>query len=323
MQCVRPLKASLARDGSVTFNQKQAIPGLIPFEINCRKCLACRLNGAREKAIRCYHEASIYGDENIFLTLTYDADHVGDRRLHYSHFQTFMKDLRAWLGYHKTGQRISFMVTGEYGGPPKILPSGKLSEGFRPHWHAIIFNYLPTDRIELRSTDRGDTIYRSQKIQEIWGKGDTEFGTVTLDSANYVARYAAKKLTHGNDDEHNYHPLHRTSCKNAIGRNWIERYYKQTFLNGYVVLPNGEQAKIPRYYIDWCKKHQPDLYLHYYSNVVPQLEEHAKKKAREDELRYLSNCLTYKGGSYPLKRNKIKETILKSKFKQLQERLKL
>lgn len=313
MQCIRPLKASLARDGSVTFSQKQATPGLIPFEINCRKCLPCRLNIAREKAIRCYHEAQIYGENNIFLTLTYDNDHIGDGRLHYDHFQTFIKDLRAYLQYHMHGIRISFMVTGEYGEKTK-----------RPHWHAIIFNYRPTDEKFKYTSDRGDQVFSSEILTKIWAKGSTEYGSVNMDSAGYVARYSAKKLVHGNDDDHTFHPIHRTSCKNAIGRNWIERYYKFTFENGFVVLPNGQQAKIPRYYQDWCKKHQPDLYLYYVTEVRPRIEDAAKKKARNDELIYLTNVMDYKGGcKYPLKQSKIKETILQSKFKQLQERLKL
>ena len=73
-----------------------------------------------------------------------------------------------------------------------------------------------------------------------------EFGSVTLESAGYVARYAAKKLAHGKDDEHDYHPIHRTSCKRAIGRSWIEKYYQHTFDHGLVVLPNGQKSKIPR-----------------------------------------------------------------------------
>ena len=41
-------------------------------------------------------------------------------------------------------------------------------------------------------------------------------------------------------------------------------------------------------------------------------------------MEHLQNVLSYNGGSnYPLKRNKVKEIILQSKFKRLQEKLKL
>ena len=36
-------------------------------------------------------------------------------------------------------------------------------------------------------------VYDSQEIQQLWKKGQIEFGSVTLDSAGYVARYAESK----------------------------------------------------------------------------------------------------------------------------------
>ena len=139
-----------------------------------------------------------------------------------------------------------------------------------------------------------------------------------------MARYAAKKLVHGNDQEHDYHPIHKTSSKRAIGKTWIENNWKFTFENGFCVLPNGSTTSIPRYYLDWCKKEKPDVFLNYISNVRPQIIEHAEKNARKEELEFLSQTLTYKGGArYPLSRPQVKERVLQSKFKKLQEKLKL
>ena len=144
------------------------------------------------------------------------------------------------------------MVTGEY---------GELNK--RPHWHAILFNYRPTDQKLLRTTDRGYRVYHSQNLEKIWNKGIIEYGTVSLDCANYVARYAAKKLTHGRDQEHDFHPIHKTSSKHGIGKKWIEKYWEQTFNHGYVTLENGEKAGIPRFYQDWLKKNHPDKFFEY------------------------------------------------------------
>lgn len=209
--------------------------------------------------------------------------------------------------------KITYMLTGEY---------GELNK--RPHWHAIVFNYSPKDKKYKYTTDRGDEVWESEELTKLWGKGATEFGEVTIDSAGYVARYAAKKLVHGKDQEHDYHPIHKTSSKRAIGRSWIEKHWQHTFENGFCVLPNGQTCKIPRYYESWCKKYKPDVWVNYVINVKPKIQKEAELKNRKEELIYLSNTLSYKGStSYPLTRPKVKETILQQKFKKLQEKLKL
>lgn len=312
MRCINPLKASLDINGDITHSSKRAMPGLQAFEFECRKCLPCRLNIAREKAIRCIHESRMH-ENNIFLTLTYSEPNLLSDRLIYEDFQLFMKKLR-----HTTSEKITYMVTGEYGDKNK-----------RPHWHAIIFNYMPPDATYHYTTDLGHRILKSALIDDLWAKNDpnikpNEIGSVTMDSAGYVARYAAKKLTHGKDQDHNYHPIHKTSSARAIGRSWIEKYWKHTFANGFVTLPNGQISKIPRYYTDWLKKHKPDEYIKYVTGKRLEIQKLAERSARKEELEYLSNVITYKGGcKYPTTRAKVKETILQSKFKQLQEHLKL
>jgi hypothetical protein len=314
MRCSRPLKASLDNAGDVTYNSRKAIPGLVPFEIECRKCIPCRLNIAREKAIRCVHEAEMH-EGNIFLTLTYNEESLESPWLDYKHFQDFMKRLREKHGrshFGKTGG-ISYMVTGEYGELTK-----------RPHWHAIIFNYWPKDSELWRTNDLGHKIYISEEISGLWKKGHIEFGTVTMESAGYVARYAAKKLVHGKDGEHDYDPIHKTSSRRAIGRSWIEKYWKQTFENGFVVSKeNGQEMKIPRYYKDWLKKYKFDEYLKYSTGIGNEIAKKAEAKARKEEIEYISSMMSASKGVYPLKRARVKEQILGRKFKRLQEKLKL
>lgn len=311
MHCIRPIKAGYTSAGDITFSIKEADISLVGFQLECRKCLPCRLNIAREKAVRCIHEASQH-ENNIFLTLTYDEDHLSSPRLQYSDFQNFMKTLREEIGYAEHN-RISFMATGEYGDLNK-----------RPHWHAIIFNYCPPDKEHKYTSDRGDQVHTSQRLTSLWGNGAIEFGDVNLDSAGYVARYAAKKLIHGKDQEHDYHPIHKTSSRRAIGRSWIEKYYQHTFSNGFIVLPNGQKSKIPRYYVDWAKEHQPELWRYYVTKKRPEIQAQMEIIRRREELEYFSQVFNRKHNDPMMdSRNKVKETILNQKFKQLQERLKL
>lgn len=312
MQCIGPLKAGFTPDYTITFSQKQIDKQFPTFELECRKCLPCRLNQAREKAIRAYHEYKIQ-DKGIFLTLTYDNDHLESPFLIYEHFQSFMKRLRSWIHYNEPeGTKIDRMVTGEY---------GELNK--RPHWHALIFGWEPDDKKIKQETDRGDITYTSAIIANLWDKGSHDFGAITLDSASYVARYAAKKLTHGNDDDR-YKPIHKTPNRRGLGRSWIEKNYKHALENGFVILPNGQKSKIPRYYLDWAKTHVPDLYEYYVTQVRPKIQEQVELKQRKEEMDWISDLYsTNYGAPRPLTRSKVKETILKQKFKRLQERTKL
>lgn len=318
MHCIKPLKSSLNIKGERTYKQSEMMPGLLPFQFECRKCLPCRLNIAREKAIRCIHEAQMH-ENNIFLTLTYNDESLTSPRLEYIHFTTFIDSLRKKITRGITDSDLKkkfyvpYMVTGEY---------GELNK--RPHWHALLFNFRPADQTLLRETERKEKVYTSQLITDLWAKGNTEFGSLTIDSAGYVARYAAKKLVHGHDQQHDFHPIHKTSSRRAIGRSWIELYWEHTFQNGFIVLPNGQLSKIPRYYVDWLKKHKPTEWTRYVTQTLPEIQKRAETIQRKEELNYLSEVWSKPHGwPNPLTRAKVKETILKSKFKQLQERLKL
>lgn len=91
------------------------------IEIPCGQCIECRLQYARDWANRCMLEAQ-YHDENWFLTLTYDDDHLPDRHelvncdtgeivpspivsLNKDELSAFMKRLRK-----NTGQKIRFLA---------------------------------------------------------------------------------------------------------------------------------------------------------------------------------------------------------------------
>lgn len=317
MRCIAPIKAGYGHDlTSIVYSTKKATKELLGFEFECRKCLPCRLNQAREKSIRAWHETKTV-DDSIFFTATYNEESLLSPKLIYADWQQFMKDLRNHLQYHDPDRKIRAMVTGEYGDKNK-----------RPHWHAIIFNYRPEDQPlrPTRHTELGHPTYVSPLLDKLWGRGNTEYGEVSIESAGYVARYAAKKLTHGRDQDHDYHPVHKTPQGRGLGRTWIEQNWLHTFENGFVVLPNGQKSKIPRYYVDWAKIHHPSLWEYYVTEIRPRIMLEANENARKEEILYWQsfhdNVRVY-NSKPPLTRSKIKETILKAKFKILQEKLKL
>lgn len=254
----------------------------------------------------------MFPDRSIFLTLTYAEEHLESPWLIYSHWQNFMKALRNFQGSDPEN-RISVMVTGEYG-----------DKGKRPHWHALLFNFFPPDPVLDRETELGDKVYTSKLIDDLWGKGRSEFGSVTLESAGYVARYSAKKLVHGRDQDHKYHPIHRTSSRNPLGLPWIQKYWQQTFRDGYVVLPNGRVAGIPRFYEDWFRETNPDAWMYYASTVKIEQQKKARAlRAKEEAIDFAAHWGRSFFQPQALTRNEVKEEIQNKKHEDVLKGLKL
>lgn len=303
MECLRPLRASFDGEGRLSFSEKSWHKENEPFEFPCRKCIPCRANQASEKATRAWHESQTHED-SIFLTLTYKDP--CDPRLKYRDFQLFMKRLRKT----RANSQISYLVTGEYG------PTTK-----RPHWHALIFGYAPRSRVELRKNPNGDTLYSSPEIEKLWPAGSHDFGEVTLMSANYVARYALKKLDHGQDQDHDFHPIHHTGSKHALGKRWIQKYWQQTFSHGYVLSPDNKRLPIPRYYEDWLKKTHPQEYLRYYVEEKAKrrikAEQQLAKEEYEYQIDFFNNQHAIPIGERPPRKQDAQIEILKQKLKRL------
>lgn len=251
-------------------------------------------------------------ERNCFITLTYSDEHLKSDRLVYRDFQLFMKLLRK-----QQNEPIGFFVTGEYGEKNK-----------RPHWHAIVFNWCPGDLVYKFTNKRGDKLFESVLINRLWGHGDAQIGSVSFESAGYVARYSAKKLVHGYDGTHEYNPISKKSSKHAIGKKWLEKYWRDAFNNGFIVIKRDDQyvkTEIPRYYEKWLKEKHPSEWVRYVTQVkLPKVIE-AEKKEREEKKLFLetAEARLNKMRGMPLTKNEVKEKILEESFKRLQSRLQL
>lgn len=245
--------------------------------------------------------------ENSFITLTYSEENLTER-LDYVHFQKFMKKLRKTY----PNKEISFFCTGEYGDKKK-----------RPHWHALIFGWRPSDCTYKYSNDRGDKVYESEILKKLWPQGISEIGTITLESANYCARYAAKKLSHGKDQKHDYQPISKKSQKNAIGKKWLEKFHEDVFNHGYII-HEDKKLPIPRYYYKWLQKNHPDKWRKYVTDTRAEKTAYASRMAKIETQEYIKSLR--KRGPFkttPRTRNQTRAQIQQNKFNQLQEKLKL
>lgn len=192
----------------------------------CGKCLACKLSRAREWAVRCVLEASLY-DENCFITLTYDPEHLPkDGKVNRKHLQDFLKRLRK-------KHDVRFFGCGEYG-----------SMGFRPHYHLILFGWFPSD------WKNGF----SKELKDLWPYGFNSVDDCNFRTCDYVARYTTKKLFKKDDDS-----FICMSTRPGIGRKWLDDNF-HIFKNDriYGSFGSGNVSNIPRYFEKVFENIDPD-----------------------------------------------------------------
>lgn len=306
MRCRKPRTVGFQPDGkTIAWSQKTYSKEYPTFQLPCGKCLACRLEYGRQWAVRAVHESKIH-DQNCFITLTYNDESLESDKLIYEHFQSFMQKLRDSLRADLDGRapEIGYMAVGEYGEKRK-----------RPHFHACLFGYRPIDSTYKYTSDRGDRVYESKSLTDLWDKGICEFGDVSFQSASYVARYATKKLVHGKDQDHGYQPIFKTSRKYAIGKRWLEKFWPDVFNHGHVILkqPDGTSVKcgIPRYYEKWLREHHIDQYVRYLSDVKYPKMTLATDKSLNETLTHINNNWD---NPLALSRNETEHRVLKQKI---------
>ncbi|WNK13611.1 MAG: replication initiator protein [Microvirus sp.] len=249
MACYTPINAFRTRDG-ISFHQNED-ENLYPIKLPCGQCVGCRMEYARQWAVRCVHEASLH-ENNCFLTLTLDNDHLkSNLSLDKTDFQLFMKRLRKEYPKRKYG-KINYYMCGEYG------------ENFsRPHYHACLFNFDFPDKLEIETSQTGHKQYSSEILQKLWKMGRCTIGDVTPESAAYVARYVSKKIRGSAASDHygDRLPEYTTCSKRpTIGLNWIEKYHTDVY-NYDVLIQEEQKMRPPRYYDKFYEKNFPEKYL--------------------------------------------------------------
>lgn len=190
---------------------------------------------------------------NWFVTLTYDDKHLpADGSLRYRHFQLFMYRLRQSFG------RVRFFMSGEYG-----------TKTDRPHYHAIFFGLNLSDLERYKRSDAGNTLFTSASLSKEWGKGYCVIGSVTPESAAYVASYVNKKIT-GDRAAAHYASFDRNtgevtqrvpefahmSLRPGIGATWLAKYKGDCFPRDHVLL-NERKYALPAYYSRKLKASDP------------------------------------------------------------------
>lgn len=140
----------------------------------CGQCLPCRINRRRIWTHRMILEA-LKHESSVFVTLTYNDEHLpSGGTLVPRDLQLFLKRLRKAISPSK----LRFYGVGEYGDKTQ-----------RPHYHLAVF---------------GVPISAVHTIADAWSLngepiGHVVVGTLTFESAGYIAGYVTKKMTNPDD----------------------------------------------------------------------------------------------------------------------------
>ncbi|AXH74204.1 MAG: replication initiator protein [Microviridae sp.] len=242
MPCYSPLQGwrSRTREASgkrgITFNMRE---GYInePLDVPCGQCIGCKIVRARQWALRCCHEASLY-DDNMFLTLTYEK---APPTLVKPDLQDFFRRMRDSL--RNRGLKFRYFGVGEY---------GALFD--RAHYHALIFGFEFKDKVHWSgSLETRDVQYVSEELNKLWGMGYATIGDLTPKSANYVSKYCVKKLSGPLAKE--YYGDKRPefaimSRRPGIGKGWIDKFKRDVFPRDFVVVEGGSKVAVPRFYLE-------------------------------------------------------------------------
>lgn len=251
MGCNAPLKGWSRPGGGIAFNPKQGWQDK-PLEVPCGQCMGCRVQRAQSWAIRCMHEASTtkckchpgkLGYHNSFLTLTYAPQNLpSSLSLELPEFQKFLKRLRKHHG------RFRYFACGEYG-----------DKSLLPHYHALIFGLdFAADRT-LWKNHRGNPLFTSSSLLRLWPHGFHTIGSVSYQSAGYVARYCLKKV--GDVDRNRlqrYNPATgetwevapeflTMSRRPGIGSTYFDMWQSDIYPRDQVI-HEGKKLRPPRYY---------------------------------------------------------------------------
>lgn len=253
MSCYRPLIGYFAKTKnpsgkrSLQFNRTGSFSGS-PVKVPCGSCVGCKLERTRVWGIRCLHENRMH-KESCFVTLTYSNEFLpANGSLDPRCLQLFHKRLHNRL-LDSRGVGIRYFGCGEY---------GDLNQ--RPHYHSLLFGYRPHDLVLYSENRRGEAIYSSRFLDEVWSFGNVRVGAVSFESAAYVARYSIKKATKQQREDGHYvvydsdGVVHERvpefavmSRRPGIGSSYFDKYGSEIMAHDSVIV-GGREVPSVRYY---------------------------------------------------------------------------
>lgn len=242
--------------------------------VNCGHCYDCLVKRQADWSLRAAHELQ-YHDESSFTLLTYrDSAIASHGDLVHRHWQLFAKRLRE-----------------SYGAFRFLLSHEKSPTTGRPHIHLLCFGLDLMEEAEPIQTNNQMQLYRSPRLDALWGHGYCHIGTATPESAGYTAGYVTGKLQDHMDSwrparfrKRVHNSIHRRthayqamSTQPGLGFKFYQDYKHQMFdSDGALRTGPKHYQRIPQYYRTLYQKDHPERYLAWQDRLHANAEKHGR-----------------------------------------------
>lgn len=253
--------------------------GMEKFE--CGHCPECLQKKSRLWALRACMESKV--SPGMMITLTYDTYKVDKKgkftnienpidptiKLDKRHCQLFIKRLRKKF----SDKKIKYILTAERG-----------KKG-RAHYHALIFGLVFSDLIRYKISDRGNVIYKSKTLTDLWSHGICTVDCINLSAK--TARYCTKYCSKDNGAEETFMLFSR-----GIGDEMLLKEF-----NGKSYWVDGREYSIPKQI--WNKVIEKRYNIKGYSKYVNRISLEKEEKVLFNKLNRFDKRAE-KNPSYPL-----------------------
>lgn len=205
----------------------------------CGRCVACQKNDATSWGLRMCLESRYY-EESVFLTLTYDDEHLPPTISKYvsgnlskEDVQKFFKRLRYYYG-----KDIKYLCAGEYG-----------EHTHRPHYHMCIAGISVDDPIfENKFWVASKNAYICNL--KMWSKGEVCVRSLLSSDCFYTSKYSLKaKGLRFKELEREGTPLPFRLVSKGLGLQYLRDNYDRIKVDGYIRY-HGYKIAVPRYFFD-------------------------------------------------------------------------
>lgn len=237
----------------------------------CGHCAGCANDKARVWADRMVLELDHHHGKAIFVTCTYDDDHLPlvsapDGAVYPTvskrDAQLWLKSLRKKVRKELNPDlRLRYYLALEYG-----------KAGWRPHLHAIIFGLSLSDFQDLDQlsvNEFGQPLYDSPWLSETWERGNISVAPVTYSTMSYCAHYTTKKMVRDSSSVPPFIDFVDPERALMSRRPGLGGYYLDDHpdlpLTGLIsysdgFLSDGKTISLPRYVLDKYRYDRSDEY---------------------------------------------------------------
>lgn len=166
-------------DDYFVINQATGETYPVYLAVPCGKCALCKEHKAQMWQTRCLAETATSDYPPLFITLTYDNDHLPSEGVNKRDVQLFLKRLRKRIAFDGYDNHLRYILVSEYG-----------KNTHRAHYHLLLWNmpYISSDDPSCSSW-----LKLKQYIEECWQNGFIAMEKCKDASGKYCMKYLRKE----------------------------------------------------------------------------------------------------------------------------------